>query len=162
MTPDVYLRTAVLPAFSLLPSRMRSPEAQAAVTAFAIQETDLKARRQLEDGPARSHLQFELSGLLGVLTHPASTIYAAALVNELDYADLTPGELLAAMEYDAVLAAGMGRLNLLRDPEPLPGRGDEWLGWSLYLRMWAPGKPRVEKWLGSWARAWTAVDGDEA
>jgi len=162
VTPDVYLRTAVLPAFSLLPSRMRSSEAQAGVTAFAIQETDLKARRQLEDGPARSHLQFELSGLLGVLTHPASTIYAAALVNELDYADLTPGELLSVMEHDAVLAAGMGRLKLLPDPQPLPGRDGEWLGWSIYLRTWAPGYPRPEKWTGSWTRAWMAVDGGAA
>jgi hypothetical protein len=136
---------------------MNTREAQAMLVAIALQESDLNARRQ-RGGPARSHLQFETGGLIGVLQHPSSTMHAAALVNELDYSDLTPHQLHAAMEFDGVLAAGMGRLLLWTDARSIPSEQDgPDAGWAMYLRNWRPGKPHPERWSACWTTAWSAA-----
>lgn len=159
MTPATYIRTAVDPALSCLPARMTDDSARAMLVAIAWQETGLRARRQTPRGPARSHLQFELSGLEGVLRHQSTAPTAAAFVHDLGYADLSPAELLAAMEFDGVLAAGMGRLNLYWWAKPLPDAGSREEGWSQYYQIWRPGYPRPQDWPESWARGWGAVRG---
>lgn len=157
MTPDVYLRTAIAPALSLLPARMNTREARAMLVAIALQESDLSARRQ-HGGPARSHLQFEAGGLIGVLQHQSSSMYAAAFVHELDYSALTPHELHSAMEFDGVLAAGIGRLLLWTDSHGLPLETDPVdTGWAMYQRNWRPGAPHPTRWPACWAKAWAAV-----
>lgn len=158
MTPDIYLRTAVEPALSILPARFDSREAHALLLTIALQETDLQARRQIPGGEALSHQQIQLDGLIGILKHPASAPAAAAFIHELDYSDLTPPELWRALEFDGVLAAGMARLNLYPDPAPLPRASEPHQGLSYYLRVWRPGIKRPEKWLGNWSRAWAAFD----
>jgi hypothetical protein len=158
VTPDTYLNTAIIPALHILPRRFDSAEARALVLAIAYQETKLRARRQMGHGPARSHLQFELGGLVGVLKHPASAPAAAAFIHELDYSDLMPDELLVAMEFDGVLAAGLGRLNIATNPAPLPKQAQQNEAWSYYNGLWRPGAPRPLDWPESWAIAWAALD----
>jgi len=166
MTPQTYLRTAIVPALSLLPPKMGTPEAVAMLIAIALEESGLRHRRQI-GGPARSHLQFELGGLQGVLKHPASGPHAAAVIDSLDYSDCTPAELHAAMELDGVLACAMGRLLLYTDPHPLPARGQSApVSWAYYWRNWRPGafkdwtpdQAPPDKWAPYVATAWAALD----
>ena len=91
------------------------------------------------------------------LRHPASSITAAGFVSALQYPPKDATYLMQAVEFDAVLAAGLGRLGLWRDPAPLPGREDAPAGWAYYLRVWAPGMPRPNDWAANWARAWAAL-----
>lgn len=167
IAPRTFLVAAVLPALDLLPTNMTSAEAKAMLLAIALQETALKARRQevysqtkkaWVDGPARSHFQFELGGLAGVLRHPATQPHAARFIEALGYADATPPELLDIMVYDSVLASGMARLNLWWDAQPLPQRaaGPE-PAWDLYIRTWRPGKPHRHTWDDCWRLAWDTV-----
>ena len=157
MKPITFLTTAIMPALHALPSTLSSDNAAALLLTIAQQETGLRARRQDDDGPARSMFQFEEDGVKGVLTHPASAALAHQAMIEMVYTGLSPEQLLAAMEYDQVLAATFARLALVRDPAPLPNRNQADAGWAYYLRIWAPGVPRVMTWWDNWQRAWTAV-----
>ena len=163
MNPRMFLTLGIMPALHLLPSKMDTEDAAALMLAIALQETGLNARRQIDnhDGldnePARSMFQFELGGVNGVLKHPASRELAQQLLASMAYADRSPAQLLVAMEFDQVLAATFARLALLRDPAPLPHRGDPQAGWLYYLRIWAPDMPREAEWSENWARAWAAL-----
>ena len=167
IAPRTFLVAAVLPALDLLPTNMTSAEAKAMLLAIALQETAHKARRQevysqtkkaWVDGPARSHFQFELGGLAGVLRHPATQPHAARFASALGYADATPPELLDIMVYDSVLAAGMARLNLFWDAQPLPRRADgAQPAYDYYDRTWRPGKKRPLDWPPNWQLAWDTV-----
>lgn len=164
IAPRTFLVAAILPALDLLPTSMTSVEAKAMLLAIALQETELKARRQEVysqtkkawiDGPARSYWQFELGGLAGVLRHPATQAHAARFVEALGYADTTPPQLLDIMVYDSVLAAGMARLNLFWDAAPLPRRADgPEVAYLYYDRTWRPGKKRPQDWPPNWQLAW--------
>ena len=157
MKPITFLTTAIMPALHLLPSTMSSDNAAALMLTIAQQESGLRARRQREDGPARSMFEFELAGVSGVLNHPASRSLAARLLEALNYQELSPPQLLTAMEFDQVLAAAFARLALLRDPAPLPNRNQADAGWAYYVRIWAPGVPRPMTWWDNWQQAWAAV-----
>lgn len=64
------LRNNIIPAaLSLLPSKMDTPEARAILIAIALQESNLKHRRQV-GGPALGLLQWELPQVGLVLRHP--------------------------------------------------------------------------------------------
>lgn len=154
MTPETYLRVAVTPALSLLPPAMDSTNARRMLLAIALQESSLEHRRQVR-GPARSYLQFELGGLRGVLRHDATQQLAAGVVNALDYSDLSPSDLHAALEHNDPLAAAMGRLLLYTHPRALPDM--EEAGWEYYFWLWRPGKPHPERWPACWERAGEAI-----
>ena len=124
---------------------------------IAQQETGLQARRQQADGPARSLFQFELGGVKGVLEHPASSTLIQQMLTEMVYAGMSPAQVLAAMEFDQVLAATFARLALVRDPAPLPNRNQADAGWAYYVRIWDPGVPRPMTWWDNWQRAWATV-----
>lgn len=155
ITPDWFLNFAVRPALQILPGRMDSPRAEAMILAIGIQESELKYRRQMGDGPARSFLQFEPIGVRGVMEHHATRDYARGLCIMLCVGLESVYE---AIEYNDVLAAGFARLALWRIPEPLPdGRMDEDLAWRQYIKAWRPGRPRRERWHDSYSAGWAAV-----
>src|SRR3954463_14612266 len=118
MTPDLFLRTAIVPGFSLLPEAMDSAEARACVLAIALQESALGRRRQMAGGPARGFAQFEKAGISGVLGHEASQSQAIALCETLNVAPTLDG-VYAAIEYQDVLCAGFARLLLWTSALPL-------------------------------------------
>lgn len=155
MTPDVFLRTAIGPALSLLPPQMDGAEARALLVAIALQESGLHARRQ-RGGPARGYTQFEKAGIEGVLMHSASSLKAMTLCEQLNVVPSVEGVYLA-IEYSDVLCAGFSRLLLWTAHDALPGPNDPESGWSLYRTCWRPGTPRHDTWNGHFARAWNAV-----
>ena len=163
MSPFTFVNIALVPGLSLLPAEMDSPQARAMVLAICLQESGLQHRRQMGDGPARSYAQFEPIGVVGVLLHPRTKAHADAVCRALDIPP-TPASVIAAIEYSDVLCVAFTRLLLWTLPDALPP--DEHAadaGWKVYLRSWRPGKPRPERWAGSFGVAWDLVkhDGNE-
>lgn len=153
-----HVRDHVLPAaFALLPSRMRSPGAEAMMLAIGLQESRFLHRRQI-NGPARGFWQFEEGGgVRGVLAHHSSAVPARAACEALRYRADT------AVVYDAItdndtLAACFARLLLWTYPGALPARGEAGKGWTQYMACWRPGKPHRETWDSFFADAWDALD----
>lgn len=153
MTVDEFYRTALAPAYALLPPAMESDAATVLLTAIGLQESKLKYRRQI-GGPARGLLQFETGGARGVLNHPASAEQACRLARARAVMPAAAA-VTAAFENDDVLAAGFARLLLWTDPAPLPPVGDVSGGWAYYLRNWRPGRPHPESWADCYGQAMT-------
>lgn len=140
-----FLEVAINPSLKLLPEKMASDKAKVMLLAIGLQESRLVHRRQI-GGPARSFLQFESGGgVRGVMEHRASSAPAKALCETLavpfDRAAIYKG-----MEFNDVLAFGLGRLLLYTDPKALPEIGDDQAAWDLYQRVWRPGRPHPETW----------------
>lgn len=156
MTPDLFLRTAIVPALALLPDQMDSAEARAMILAIALQESSLRYRRQRGNGPARSLCQFEKAGIGGVLLHPVTILKATALCEALSV-EPTVDAVYAAIEYQDVLCAGFARLLLWTSPLNLAGPAEPPAAWRLYLDSWKPGAPRPDEWRSNFAIAWHTV-----
>lgn len=148
------IRAHILPAaLSLLPPRMDTPAARRMILAIGLQESRFEHRRQIS-GPARGFLQFERSGVLGVIRHPATWPHLRSAVVALQYEPEMAGDdigLHAAIEHNDVLACVIARLNLWWLPQPLATTQDD--GWEQYRAAWRPGKPHPESWPACWARA---------
>lgn len=164
------------PALKLLPCKMDSPEARVMLLAIALQESDLRDRRQLvtvtrgghritvPEGPAKSFWQGEETGGMVhyVPRHPASKDLAAYLCQARQVPYLDDRAVWNAIENDDVLAAGLARLLLYTDPRPLPALGKRQTAWEYYTRNWKPGKPNPKKWPLCYERALEFVQGQEA
>lgn len=153
MTPHDLNRLVITPALAILPERMDTPAARAMLIAIALQESGLMHRRQLAGGPAHGSWQFEPIGVQGVLSHHATGELAAGVAGVLLY----PADrdvIYQAIADNDLLACAFARLLLWRDPEPLPERGQGAKAWEQYLRLWAPGRPRPEKWSDNWLAGW--------
>lgn len=150
------LRNHIIPAaLSLLPSKMDTPEARAILIAIALQESNLKHRRQV-GGPALGLWQFELPQVGLILRHSVVGPLARSVLSELIY---DPGEpphthIHEAMEHNDILQCAFSRLLLWPDAAPLPKRGDVQGSLATYLRIWRPGRPRPLDWPANWAAAW--------
>lgn len=155
---------AIKPALVLLPPKMSTPQAWHMLLTIGLQESKLCARCQVlpggARGPAHGLWQNERGGgVLGVLTNQITAPYAGKLCRE---RGVSPDSMAVwtALETDDVLAAGIARLILYADPQPLPGKDDQDAGWRLYaLRAWRPGKPHPDEWPANWARARAFVYG---
>lgn len=154
MLLDSLMRSAIVPALSLLPPRMDSDAARVMLLAITLQEAEAIHRVQFGGGPAHGLWQFEEGGAVrGVMTHPQSRDYARALCStrRLPFIQRTVWE---ALPNDDILAAGFARLLLWTDYHPLPkldAPAEE--GWTYYERNWRPGKPRPEDWPKNHAQA---------
>lgn len=157
MTPQRFLSLGIDPALTLLPKPMTSPEARAMVMAIAFQESHILERRQHPTGPARSFLQFEMTGIAGVLVHRASRGHATRLCEALEIED-DVATVYRAIEFNDVLAAGFARLLLWTTPDRMPGKHEPDRAWSIYLKAWRPGKPRPSDWIDSYAVGWKTVE----
>lgn len=156
MSPDLFVRNALNPAFALLPDKMDTPSARAMVIAICLQESRLEYRHQL-GGPAHGYAQFEQGGgVRGVLTHPASKPHILEVLKELDYLP-EPQRCYEAIEHNDILAVCFARLLLYTLPELLPVRGEPDHGWHCYTKAWRPGKPHRETWNEFFAHAWECV-----
>ena len=164
MTPEQLVITAINPALTLLAQfmgeRVREPVAVRFLTAIAIQESGLTARRQAGNGPAKSFWQFEPIGIDGVLSHHGSRNEASRLCEILCYR-ITENEpenvkqITGAIEHCDVLAAGFARLNLWKTPHSIPTTEAE--GWRIYTDVWGPGKPDRARWASAWSRSMPAL-----
>lgn len=164
ITPHDFVGQVMEPALDLLPAKMGSIEARIMLLAIALQESGLAHRWQVIDlarpwikGPARGLMQFERGGgVKGVLTHPASRDYAADVCLARG-AVAAPQQVYDALDRDDILAVALGRLLLWTDPRRLPAAGDHLGAWNLYQRVWRPGKPHPDKWLGHYRTACAAL-----
>lgn len=136
---------AINPAMVLLPPKMTSDKATVMLLAIGLQESRLTHRAQI-GGPAKSFLQFESGGgVKGVMAHSASSAPAQALCQSLAV-PFDRSAIFNAMEFNDVLAFGLGRLLLYTDPKALPEIGDTQATWDLYNRVWRPGRPHRQTW----------------
>lgn len=126
--------------------------------AIGLQESGFLFRHQHGGGPARGFWQFELGskatkgGVWGVCLHRASSARLDALCKARD-CTFAPWPVWMRLEHDDTLAAGVARLLLLTDPQPLPDLDDAAGAWDTYVRVWKPGKPRPATWAGHHATA---------
>jgi hypothetical protein len=164
MTPERLLRTAIIPAFAELAvgGIADSFEARRIVMAIALQETELRNRRQVTDtghelGPAMSFWQFERTGGCSELFHNKNTFQRIRKVCVDFNVAPTASALWSAMQYQDMVAAAAARLLVFTRPEALPKTEAE--GWDQYVKAWRPGKPHPDKWAGHWATADAAVMG---
>lgn len=157
MTLDQITQYGINPALAYLTilgaDFMDTKPARHELLAIALQESELKYRRQQFNGPAMGFWQFERGGAVtGVMNHPATKGYAEALCRHSQVA-FTRADIWKALEHDDVLAAGFARLNLWWSPLALPEEHNEAAGWDLYFTTWRPGRPRKETWESNFEQA---------
>lgn len=168
ITPEQALQELIPPAMDLQPARMRSDRSDALLLAISLQESALADRRQGPDhrpGPARGLLQFEITGVRGVMQHHASR----ELLRQVCAARNVPFDARSIhlrLEHDDVLAFAMGRLLLWTDPRPLPPLGALDAAFDCYARNWRPGALKtpegyrkcLARWRQGYPRAVRAVE----
>jgi hypothetical protein len=152
VNPFTFIRIGLEPGFSLLPPRMDKPRARALVMAIGLQESELRARRQMPTGPARGYFQFEPIAVREVLTNGATADHAMSVCEQLDI-PADAATVHAAIQWNDPLAVAFARLLLWRDPAPLPDQHQDAAGWSYYIRNWGPGKPHPKTWAGAYGVA---------
>lgn len=144
-------------AYTILPPAMDSRAATAMLLTIALQESRVEYRRQMHGGPARSFYQFELTGVRGVLSHPASRDVIANAMRLMKY---SPDDIAAyvAIEHNDVLATCFARCLLWTLPQDLPTREQPEEAWQQYLAAWRPGKPHPDTFARFFARAWDLLE----
>ena len=168
MTPELLLKTAIIPALSLLDPKLDAPAARAVLIAIALQETGLRARRQMleardhwwESKPGEGHgfWQFERDGATrGVMVrHAAASAIVLPVIDALLY-PRDPYAVHEALIHNDVLACVLARALLYSVPDALPGPNDPKKGWAQYVSAWRPGKAHPEAWPENYRTAWATV-----
>lgn len=159
-TPQIVLAKVIVPALALLPAHMDTPEARVMLVAIGAQESGYRTRQQA-GGPAHGLWQNERPVQQLLLGNPASAAEAHALCKSRAVAPVD-SDMYWALLTDDVFAAGIARLILWCDLEPLPSLGDQDAAWACYLRVWGPGKPRPADWPANYRAALSAVTGAAA
>ena len=162
MTPQRLYQTAIRPALDELVSLgvKSSPQAARFLLAIAIQESGLRARRQIvsggaEAGPAVSYWQGEVTGgMILTLKHFRVGPWMKAICEAYNVQP-TPAGLWEAMRYQDIVAAAAARLLVYTLPFALATTQDE--GWAQYLSAWRPGRPHPETWPAAWKLATETV-----
>lgn len=154
MNPHYVETWAITPACRLLagtyPSaRIEHTLAKVQLLAIALLESDgLRARHQYNKGPGRGLWQFEDGPrkALDLLMHHPQTEEALRKLCEHFIIRWQRSELMLALTYNDIFAAGVARLLLWTIPRPLPPLGNTREAWEQYLEAWRPGKPQATKW----------------
>ncbi len=166
MTLSDVISSALVPALSILPAQMDTPEARVMLLSIGLQESRFQYRQQI-GGPARGFWQCEQGtqksrgGIWGFYLHPASRYWMSVLCQARGVA-FDPVAIYSAIDTDDVLAAGVARLGLFTDPQSLPAVSDATGSWSLYQRVWRPGKPHPDTWPALHAQAVVAIVTEQA
>ncbi len=129
-------------AYALLPAFLNSTEATLQLLTVRRQEAPNMEQVQGGGGPARGTYQFESAGgVRGVLQHAKAGPMARKFVESLGIpaTEKAVYDALALAGPADVLDAGMARLFLYTDPQPLPKVGDEEAAAQYYWRTWRPG-----------------------
>ena len=167
MTPELLLKTAIIPALGMLESKLDTPAARALLIAIALQESGLKSRRQILEagkpwwesrpGAANSFWQFERDGgVRGVLRHPGAGAIVLPVLADLLYPP-DPYAVHEAIIHNDVLACVLARALLYSVPDAMPRPNESEKGWAIYLKAWRPGKPHPEVWPENYRTAWATV-----
>ena len=168
MTPEFLLNTAIIPAMDMmLSSELDTRTARAMLIAIALQESGLRARRQMLDagkpwwesrpGAANGLWMFERDGgVRGVMRHPAASAIVLPVIDALLY-PRDPYAVHEALIHNDVLACVLARALLYSVPDALPGPDEHGNGWAQYLSAWRPGKAHKESWARNYEIAWEVV-----
>lgn len=151
MTPVRFLRLVIRPVVAHF-DWPQVAEREALLGAIALQESDLKHRRQRPRrpggpfGPARSYWQIEPPTAHDCLTRcrPVRELWQS-LGFGWDVDGLTQDGLTALM-YSDIGACGIAAGILRLHPGLLPPVGKESLAWDYYLASWRPGEPHEATW----------------
>jgi hypothetical protein len=161
------LKTAIIPALSLLNPKLDTPAARALLICIALQESGLRARRQMleardhwwESKPGKGHgfWQFERDGgVRGVLRHAAASAIVLPVIDAMLY-PRDPYAVHEALIHNDILACVLARALLYSVPDAMPRPNEADKGWSIYLKAWRPGKAHPEAWPENYRIAWEAV-----
>lgn len=158
MSPELFHGLVIRPTLRWLATfdpGVDSLEAELQLLATAIQESNLKARKQMPRGPARSLFQIESPTAYSVLNKwkPARDFCEALLLSTGNLTDFS-----YMLKFSDAGACAIARGILRLDPRPLPKIGDQGGAWECYMRCWRPGKPRPEKWAATYKLAMESVD----
>lgn len=156
-TPQTVLAKVIVPALALLPAHMDTPQARVQELAMGGQESGYRTRQQ-NGGPAHGLWQNERPVQQLLLQNPASAAEVHHLCSSRAVAPQA-SDMYWAILTDDIFAAGIARLILWCDPDPLPALGDESAAWDCYVRNWRPGKPRPADWPKNYRAALAAVTG---
>lgn len=166
MNADIFHKVVVPACMRLFPEHYNTPEARAQILTIGLQESRFEARQQLVGGvkdwwksvnaPANGFMQFELIGVREVLFNRVTAKSAERVCAMFSYPP-DPVVIHKALVHNDVLSAAFARLALWRVREPLPRAGDPDEAWRQYIQIWAPGKPRPEKWEANYVQAWKVV-----
>jgi hypothetical protein len=148
MTPSQFQARVLDPARALFPFR-DCPESRALLLAIAGQESGWCERRQVPGQEARGWFMFELGGVDGVMTHPASRPLLQAFCTEMEI-PWANGTIHEACAWHDGLAYALARLLLWTDSPPLPAVGDSVGGCATYRRLWRPGRFDQLRWDARW------------
>lgn len=162
MTPQRLYQTGIRPALDELAALdiTATPQAGRFLLAIAIQESGLRARRQIvtggaENGPAASFWQGEVTGGMCLTLKHATVGPRMKAICDAYNVQPTALALWEAMRYNDIVAACAARLLVYTLPGALPI--DQESGWNQYLAAWRPGKPDKARWADSWKTATETV-----
>jgi hypothetical protein len=165
MKHTLFLRSILRPGLEFMADvlgedRMSTDTAEVLLLSIALQESACRWRRQ-QPGPARGFWQFERRGGFVEVREKATTKpKLELLLKELNLptaSDADEPALWDAFEDSELAQVCFARLLLWGDPQPLPLIGHAGDAWSVYLRNWRPGKPRLQEWPGNYQKALEAT-----
>ena len=167
MTPELLLKTAIIPALGMLDSKLDTPAARAMLIAISAQESGLRARRQMLEagkpwwesrpGAANGLFMFERDGgVRGVMRHAAASAIVLPVIDALLY-PRDPYAVHEALIHNDVLACVLARALLYSTPDAMPRPNEADKGWAIYLKAWRPGKAHPEAWENNYRTAWEVV-----
>jgi hypothetical protein len=163
MTPRLFVDLALAPGLSLLPPHMDTRAARAMLIAICLQESQLRHRRQGNDGPARGYPQFETGGVHAVFNSARTDELAVTVCLALDVPPRIDA-IHTAMEWCDPLAVCFARLLLWTLPQRLARQDEPDRAFLDYLKAWQPRDwkkglkfPRYKEWGSHYTVAWATV-----
>jgi hypothetical protein len=154
MTPEFLLTRIVRPMVDHL-GWPQPREREVLLVAIAIQESELKYRRQHRNGPARSLWQIEPTTALDCLVRCSVALEVwESMGFKLDANAWSPfGSACIALQFSDVGACAIAAGILRITPGRLPEVGDQDGAFAYYLKAWRPGVPRKDDWPASYRAA---------
>lgn len=160
MTPELFLKTAIVPGVTYLRDKgiADTLAARRMLLAIPLQESGFLHRRQVvadgtETGPASSFYQMEsgpMSGCNELLVNVRLKSFTEQACRDFNVVPTRLG-IWQAIQFNDVFAVICARLLLYMLPAALPTLQDD--GWNQYVAAWHPGKPHPKTWAAAWATA---------
>ena len=148
MTPAELRKDVIAPTLAMLPYRQRNAGA-ALLLAAAMQASGITRARSSE---ARGLWRMTAASVDAVLKNGVS---AELAITVCEARGVKPQAAAIMQEFGRGdgLACEFAALLLLSERAPLPLLGDEEGAWSVYKRLWTPGKPDRKRWSQSYQDA---------
>ena len=157
MTPHTLHTMVIDPVLAELPFP-QPRERTVLLMAIAIHESNLKHRRQMADGPARSFWQMEAVAVNDTLQRckPVRDFWHLLELED-DHVVARPyvwgPQVKRAVELSDLGACALAAGILFLRPGRLPEVGYPYRAWDYYLAAWKPGKPGLARWPGAYRDA---------